>query len=56
MKKQLKCYIYTRVSTAMQVNAAVEEVICKLVKNPKSEEQIRKKIGVSLDMQYAGNG
>lgn len=34
-----------------KVNAAVEEVICKLVKNPKFEEQIRKKIGVSLDMQ-----
>lgn len=34
-----------------KVNAAVEEVICKLVKNPKFEKQIRKKIGVSLDMQ-----
>ena len=34
-----------------KVNAAVEEVICKLVKNSKFEEQIRKKIGVSLDMQ-----
>lgn len=29
----------------------VGEEICKLVKNPKFEEQIRKKIGVSLDMQ-----
>lgn len=29
----------------------VGEEICKLVKNPKFEEQIRKKIGVSLDMR-----
>lgn len=34
-----------------KVNSAVEEVICKLVNNPKFEEQIRKKIGESIDIQ-----
>ena len=65
--KKIKCDIYTRVSTIMQVdghkcgyrkqwseekiNNAVEEVIRKLVKNPKFEEAILNKIGSRIDTE-----
>ena len=65
--KKIKCDIYTRVSTIMQVdghkcgyrkqwseekiNNAVEEVIRKQVKNPKFEEAILNKIGSRIDTE-----
>ena len=44
-----------------RINAAVEEIIRKFVKNPKFEEEIRKLIGGSidtseLDREYDGQG
>ncbi len=32
-----------------RINAAVEEIIRKFVKNPKFEQEIRKQIGSSID-------
>ena len=40
---------YKRQWNEDRINAAVEEIICKFVKNPKFEQEIRKQIGSSID-------
>ncbi len=50
-KEKIKVYLYTRVSTTMQIDgyASVAEVISKLVSNPKFSDLIRNKINMEVD-------
>mgnify|MGYP004573782611 FL=1 len=43
------CCTYKRQWNEDRINAAVEKIIRKFVKNPKFEQEIRKQIGSSID-------